>query len=78
MRRIREIAAEIRKEWKNVHYTAVPYLNAMFSLNTMEDSVLHDDAPGIVLRFLGNAVTWRGEAARRIKKELNDMLKSSR
>jgi hypothetical protein len=33
-----------------------------------------DDARGIVMYFLANAGTWRGENARRIKAELKGML----
>lgn len=75
MRRIAEIEAEIRQDWKNVNYAAVPYLNAMMVLGDINSSYGLDSAREIVSRFLCNASTWRGENARRIKKELKDMLK---
>lgn len=74
-RSISEIAAEISKDWKPVNYAAKPYLDAMYSLNSINDSYGMDSAKSIVLYFLANAGTWRGETAKRIKKELNAMLK---
>lgn len=75
-RPIHEIAKEIRKEWTpKVNFAAVPYLEAMESLNLITDSYGADDAKYCVIYFLSNATSWRGEAARRIKAELNAMLK---
>lgn len=64
------IAREIRKEWKKVYFGAVPYLDAMSTLDTIHDKYGCDDAKSIVLYFLSNASTWRGETAKRIKAEL--------
>jgi ABC-type polysaccharide transport system permease subunit len=72
---ISQIAVEIKKTWKNVNFTAVPYLNAMMSLETINDTYYEDSASDIVLRFLSNAQTWRGDDARRIKKELIELVK---
>lgn len=74
-RPLSEIAAEIRKDWKNVNYAAKPYLDAMGTLNLITDRYILDPGKEIVLYFLSNATTWRGETARRIKAELNAMLK---
>lgn len=74
-RRIAEIELEIRQDWKNVQYSALAYLNAMMVLGDINSSYGYDSAREIVTRFLCNASTWRGENARRIKKELKDMLK---
>ena len=74
-RPIYQIATEIQKDWKNVNYAAKPYLEAMLSLDKIEDNYGADSGSGIVAYFLGNATSWKGEAARKIKKELNDMLK---
>lgn len=68
------IAEEVWREWKKVWYGAAPYLDAMKHLVTIEDSVLSDDGRYIVRGFLGNAKTWRGETARRIKAELKELL----
>ena len=75
-RSLNTIAREISKDWGaklSVH--ASPYLNAMYSLETMTDYYGADSARSIVAYFLSNATTWKGEKAREIKKELNSMLK---
>ena len=70
MRPIYEIAKEIKQDWKNVYFGAVPYLEAMFSLSNIADNYGLDSGKSVILYFLANAGTWRGETARRIKKEL--------
>lgn len=70
-----EIAAEIRKDWKNVNYAAKPYLDAMASLNQITDNYGLDSAKSVVLYFLCNAGTWRGETAKRVKAELKAISK---
>jgi len=74
-RPIYEIARDIRKDWKNVSPYAKPYLDAMFSLDSIEDNYYFDSAKSVVLYFLSNASTWRGETAKRIKAELKAMTK---
>ena len=68
-----EIAREIRKTWTKVSPYAEPYLEAMQSLNTINDNYYFDSGKSVVLYFLSNASTWRGEDARRIKAELKEM-----
>lgn len=68
-----EIASEIRKDWQKVYFGAKPYLDAMSTLNKVTDNYFEDDAKSIVLYFLSNASTWKGENAKRIKKELKTM-----
>ena len=75
-RQIYEIAREIRKTWESPYFGAVPYIEAMLQLGPITDMYGCDPADMIVAYFLGNATTWRGEDARRIKKELNAILKS--
>jgi hypothetical protein len=70
-----EIAAEIRKDWQKVYFGAVPYLNAMSTLNKISDDYGMDSGKSIVLYFLANAQTWKGDKAREIKAELNKMCK---
>jgi hypothetical protein len=72
-RRIYEIAQEIRKNWKNVWFGAQPYLSAMEELVNITEDYGNETAQSIIIYFLGNARTWRGEVARRIKKELKDL-----
>lgn len=69
-RTISQIASEIEADWKKPYFGAVPYLEAMFSLQSITDKYGYDDGKSIVLYFLSNAQTWRGEVAKRIKKEL--------
>ena len=76
------IAREIEREWRSgdgisaVNYAARPYLNAMKSLDTMAGEYGTDSAYSVVAYFMSNAATWRGDAARRIKAELNAMMKA--
>lgn len=73
-RPIHEIAADIARNWENVNYAARPYLVAMQSLTAITDDYYADSALSVVSYFLSNANGWRGDAARRIKQELRDML----
>lgn len=75
MRPLHEIAKEITNDWTKPYYGAVPYLEAMRTLNGITDNYMFDSAKSVVLYFLANAGTWRGETARRIKKELKEMTK---
>ena len=70
-----EIAREIKNDWKKVYFGAKPYLDAMATLNSINDNYGFDSGKLIVLYFLGNAATWRGETAKRIKAELKAMAK---
>ena len=48
-----EIAREIRKDWgSKVYFGAKPYLDAMASLNSINDNYGWDSAKSIVLYFL--------------------------
>jgi len=75
VRTLSEISREIRKDWKNVYFGAVPYLNAMSTMNNVRDNYGLDSGESIVMYFLSNAGSWRGEVAKEIKKELKTMLK---
>jgi hypothetical protein len=68
-----EIARDIRNDWKRPYFGAVPYLDAMRSLQSIDDNFYDDSAQSVVLYFLANAGTWRGEVARRVKAELKSM-----
>lgn len=72
-----EIAREIRRNWNPIWFGAVPYLDAMCSLDKVTDDYGADSGQLIVAYFLSNAATWRGETARRIKAELNGILKAN-
>lgn len=81
-RTIATIAREIRADWRKVYFGAVPYLEAMASLDSVlatRDAVrkaqfLDDPATEILTYFLANANGWRGETARRIKAEIKSLL----
>jgi len=75
MRPINEIAHEIAADWTNVNYAAVPYLEAMHSITNIQDMYGYDSAKSVVLYFLSNSQSWRGETAKRIKAELRGMVK---
>lgn len=70
-----EIAAEIEENWRQPYFGAVPYINAMLALSSINDSYGMDSAKSIIRYFLVNAGTWRGETARRVKAELKAMVK---
>ena len=64
------IAADIDRNWKNVNYAARPYLDAMYSLDKITDNFFYDSGRSVVAYFLSNARAFRGEDAKRLKKEL--------
>ena len=75
-----EIAQEIRQDWnaksKNgIYFGAVPYLDAMSSLDKPTERYGYDSGKSIILYFLGNASTWKGDTAKRVKAELKEMCK---
>ena len=71
------IAKEIRADWKKVYFGAVPYLEAMETMGSIKENYFYDSGVSVVLYFLANAQTWKGEVARRVKKELNAMAKKA-
>lgn len=75
MRNLATIALEIKKDWKTVNYGAKPYLDVMLQLDSVNDSYGYDNGKSIVLYFLSNAGTWRGEVAKQIKNELKTLVK---
>ena len=74
-REIREIARDIKNEWKNVYFGAKPYLDAMLVLTDKNSTYYYDSAKSIVLYFLSNASTFRGPKAKELKAELKDVIK---
>jgi hypothetical protein len=72
-----EIARDIRTNWPKVNYAAAPYLAAMRNLNAISDKYIYDTGASVVRYFLANASSWRGPEAKRIKLELNAMLKGA-
>jgi hypothetical protein len=72
------LADIVRHHWKpKVYFGAVPYLDAMRSLEKITDTYGCDKGTEIVNYFLCNATTWRGDVARAVKTELNRRVKSA-
>ena len=69
-RSIRAIALDIRKDWVKVNYAAKPYLDSMLELDSINDKYGFDNARSIILYFLSNASSFRGERAKALKTEL--------
>ena len=69
-----EIAADIDTHWDKINYAAMPYWEAMRSLDQITDRYGYDSAASVVRYWLSNSSTWRGADARRMKAELRDML----
>ena len=76
-RALSEIAYEIRRDWTNPYFGALPYINAMATLDTIKDNFYADSAQSVVLYFLSNASSWRGDTARRVKAELKKMCRDN-
>jgi hypothetical protein len=49
MRPLREIAREIEATWKNMYFGAVPYIEAMALLDTIDDMYYCDSGRSIVI-----------------------------
>lgn len=75
-RSLGRIAQEIYADWgSKVNFAAKPYLRAMMMMHSVDSDYGADDGKSIVLYFLSNAGSWRGETARRVKAELKEMIK---
>jgi hypothetical protein len=75
-RSLSRIALEIRKDWKNVYFGAVPYLHAMSGMDSVTEDYGADSGKAVVGYFLCNARGWKGPVAKTIKAELKAMLKA--
>lgn len=75
-RTFQQIARDIKSTWLNVYFGAVPYLEALLTLDTTNPNALYgiETAGDITRYFLANAQTFRGVDARRLKAELKSML----
>jgi len=76
-RTLNAIARDISRDWTKPYFGAVPYLDAMHSLQSITDKFYYDTAESVVRYFLANATTWKGETARAIKAELKTLLKGA-
>lgn len=75
---IRDIALRILADWrtigKGVNFAAAPYLDAMLTMESIDDRYFADDGHMIVRYFLSNAGSYRGETAKALKAELKRRL----
>jgi len=74
-RSLHNIADEIMRDWRTPYFGAVPYIRAMRYVDKVTDRYGDDTGRDIVVYFLSNAKTWRGDTARRVKAELKGLLK---
>jgi hypothetical protein len=75
-RPLHNIADEIANSWgSKMYFGAVPYVRAMRHVESITDQYGDSSAKEIVIYFLSNAATWRGDDARRIKAELKALVK---
>lgn len=69
-RTISQIAQIIKSDWASkINPFAAPYLEALHIIHSDSASYGAEDARSIVLYFLVNAQSWRGETARLVKAE---------
>ena len=69
------IALEIRKDWKRLQSHADSYTSAMLGMNDIEERAANGDSGKVVVRgFLKNASLWKGPVARRVKRELKELI----
>jgi hypothetical protein len=74
-RPIAQIADEIFKDWLTMPNSAKAYARSMRQIWDIEGMFYQDTKASVVRYFLSNAGTWRGPVARRIKAELNTIIK---
>jgi hypothetical protein len=70
LRPIYQIASDIKNAWAKVGFGASPYLQAMTRMTKITDQFGFDTGESVVLYFLSNAGSFRGEQARSLKAEL--------
>ena len=77
-----QIAAIIYDDWAStkggINYAAAPYLEAMLTLDSIEDNYGLDSGKSIIAYFLANAGTYKGETAKATKAALKAMSKAAR
>lgn len=74
---ISAIAMIIKQDWTKPYFGAVPYLQAMSEIDSLQQMYYQDSAASILRYFLSNASTWRGETAKAVKAKLNQLLKNN-
>jgi hypothetical protein len=64
----------IVRDWAKPNYAAVPYLDAMRYVEDLSTPYGADTGRDIVLYFLSNATSWRGDTAKAVRAELKRRL----
>lgn len=77
-RPISDIARDISRAWPKPNFAAKPYLDAMRGLYSVHDAYGYDSGKSVVLYFLGNAATFKGEAAKALKAELKAAINTAK
>jgi len=72
---LKDVAFAIEKDWVKVSPSAQPYLDALKQLDSINDSYYADTAKSVVLYFLANASSYRGESAKAYKTYLKSLVK---
>lgn len=65
-----QLAGLIRTDWDEPYFGAVPYLQALAALQSVDEHYGYDSGRSIVKYFLANSARWRGATAREVKAEL--------
>ena len=80
MRSLKDIARDIRKDWKTPYIGCTPWLMYMSNIhsNTLSTEYWGVSGRVAVTEFLNNSDSWKGEVATAIKGELRKGLKDSR
>lgn len=74
---LRELAPLIAREGqgKSWYVYAKPYVDALYSLDTVKDNYYYDSGDSIVMYALSNLTYWRGDTAKAVKAQLKAHLK---
>lgn len=68
------LASIVRRAWPNVYFGAVPYLDAMRTMNGFGEMYGADEGREIGIYFLANAATWKGDVAKAVKARMKVLL----
>lgn len=72
---VSEIAHAIAQEWVTINPYAAEYLNAMKEITDINSNYYADSSKSVVMYFLANAGSYRGDNARAYKALLKAMVK---
>lgn len=61
------LAQICQRDWERPYFGAVPYLQAMRTMDTFQEDYGCDSGRSVGLYFLANAQAWRGPVARLVK-----------